>query len=181
MRQNTTKAGHPRLQHKYQRENIAAMFDEIPTQNHQESLPKNSTNGADVFLKSILSWEMEDWPQLGLDTQERLPILMRSYWHYWFLILVRLFCALWTIWSLWEDAMAHEGRRTDSQQTSVFVWFLFCAAYLMKIWWFILYDWENNTLSCVQRLKLTCEITELKNHQKVIIYSPLCCYKRTLW
>ncbi len=49
--------------------------------NHQESLPKNSTNGADIFKK-----EMEEWPWLGLDTQERLPILMRSYWHYWFLI-----------------------------------------------------------------------------------------------
>ncbi len=38
------------------------------------------------FKKNILGKEMEEWPRLGLDTQERLPILMHSYWHYWFLI-----------------------------------------------------------------------------------------------
>lgn len=52
MRQNTTKTRRPRLQHKHPPQLLrdAEMFDEILTHN-QESLPKNSTNGADIFLK----------------------------------------------------------------------------------------------------------------------------------
>lgn len=116
---------------------IAAMFDEILTRNHQESLPRNSTNGADIFLKKHfgirnggMTTARIGYSRAAAHLNAFLLTLLISH-------LVRLFCALWTIWSLWEDAMVHKGRCTDSQQTSVFVCFLFCAAYLMKIWWFM--------------------------------------------
>lgn len=142
MRQNTTKTQRPRLQHKHPLQLLrdAEMFDEILTQNHQESLPENSTNGADIFLKRILGKEMEEWPWLGLDTQERLPILMRSYWHYWFLIWrgSSVPCGLFGHYR--KEAMTHKDQCTDTRwrlETSVFACVLFSAAYLMKLYCFI--------------------------------------------
>lgn len=116
---------------------IAAKFDEILTRNHQESLPRNSTNGADIFLKKHFGIRNGGMTTARIGHSRAAAHLNAFLLTLLISHLVRLFCALWAIWSLWEDAMAHKGRCTDSQQTSVFVCFRFCAAYLMKIWWFM--------------------------------------------